>query len=380
MKLVSRILIVVCSVLCLQACSRGDSKADSHLFTVQKQALSSTLYYSGIIQPLHTMVIPSPADGIVVEMPHQYGEPVKMGELLFRLSSAKFLTDYKSALTAYIKAKSDFNNGQTQLSEAQFLHKNQLISDDEFKLKQSSYYAAQLTLLQAKDALELFLSQLDIKDINLYKLNIADIEKITQAMHLKMDSDSLKISSPVDGVILAMTKGEEDNKKIGKGDAIKQGDVLAVIGDMSGLSVRIKVNELVINQLKVGQRVQVTGIAFPEEVLQGEITRVDRQGDGVNSGLPTFAVEVAVKHLSDAQQQRIHPGMSAKVEINLQEAPQISIPINAITEKNGESFVNVYDPASRHTRLIGIRTGKTSEQSVSVLSGLSLGDKIVLPD
>ena len=78
---------------------------NAHLETVTSKSLSSTLYYSGTIQPLRSLVVPSPVDGVVVEMPLQYGEAVEPGKLVFMLSSAKFLTDYKSALMQYIEGE-----------------------------------------------------------------------------------------------------------------------------------------------------------------------------------------------------------------------------------------------------------------------------------
>lgn len=353
---------------------------DSQIVNVESRSFSNTLFYSGTIQPLKIVVVPSAADGAVVEMPFQYGEPVKAGQLLFMISSAKFLADYKTALMQYIKAKSEFNNHQTLLSEGKFLHKNQLISDDDFKMKQSNYYAAQLALLQAKDALEILLRQLDIKNINLYKLTIADVDKITQAMHLQMSSENLRILSPSNGIILAASKNDDENKKTLKGDVVKQGDVLAVIGDMSGVSVRIKVNELSVNQLKPGLKVKITGVAFPDEILQGEIKRVDRQGESMGGSLPMFNVEVSVPHLTEAQQKIIHAGMSAKVEIDIQQKSQMMIPIMAVHEKNGEAFVRAYDAKTKKIHEVVIKTGITTMDSVVVLAGLKQGDKIVLPN
>ncbi len=124
-------------------------------------------------------------------------------------------------------------------------------------------------------------------------------------------------------------------KKLIKGDAIKQGDVLAIIGDIEGISVQIKVNELTINQIKLGQPVKVTGIAFPDYILDGKITRIDKQGEASNGGLPTFSAEVVVPHLTEAEKKEIHVGMSAKVEINIEEDKQIMVPITAVKEKNG---------------------------------------------
>ncbi len=374
-----QIMFLVCSAL-LQGCSNEPKLENSHFETVESRSESNTLYYSGSIQPLRSLVITSPVDGVVVEMPLQYGESVDPGKLVFMLSSPKFLTDYKSALMQYIKAKSDFNTSKVQLSEGEFLHKNLLISDDDFKMKEANYYSNRLVLLQAKDALENLLQQMDIKDIDLYNLSISDIDKIDQAMHLQKKSESLRILSPASGVLLAPTKSEDDAKKIAKGDVVKQGDVLAVIGDMSGVSVRIKVNELTVNQLKVGQKVTVTGIAFPDYILEGNISRVDRQAEASSSGIPAFAVEVSVPKLTQEQQNAIHVGMSAKVDINLSEDARIMIPVTAIVEKNGVSFVKTYDKQTKKIKEVLVRTGKSTPDAVNVLAGLSPGDKIVVPN
>ena len=368
-------------IIVLQAACSKEPKLDgSHLETVQARSYANTLFYTGTIRPLKTLVIPSPADGAIIDMPFQYGEHVKTGQLLYMLSSAKFLSDYKTALLQYLKAKNEFGNSEAQLKEGEFLHKNELISDDEFKNKKSNFYASQLSLVQAKDALENLIHQLNLKEGNLYNLSIADIDKINDAMHLKTDSDSLRVTSPTAGVVLSMSKNEDEVKKLAKGDVVKQGDVLAIIGDMSGLSVRIKVNEMTVNQIKAGQKVSVTGAAFPDDLLTGEISRVDRQAEVSNGGMPTFAVEVIVPTLTQAQQQYIHVGMSAKVEINIDDAPQIIIPINAIQEKNGNAFVKRYDNQSHSIIEIAVKTGTSTIDSVTVTAGLKSGDKIVVPD
>ena len=380
MHSIKQFAIIVLLPVLLLACSREPKLKDAHLETVAPQSSSSTLFYSGSILPLRSLVIPSPVDGVVVEMPMQYGEAVEPGKLVFMLSSAKFLADYKAALMQYIKAKSDFNTSKVQLSEGDFLHKNLLISDDDFKVKQANYYSSRLVLLQAKDALENLLQQMDIKDVDLYNLTIADIDKIDQAMHLQKKSENLRILSPAVGVLLAPAKGDEDSKKVAKGDVVKQGDVLAIIGDMSGISVRIKVNELTVNQLKVGQKVKVTGIAFPDHVLDGKISRVDRQAETSSSGIPSFAVEVAVAELTKPQQLAIHVGMSAKVEINLSDDERMMIPVAAILEKNGASFVKALDQKSGKIKEVLVQTGKSTPVSVAVLTGLKAGDKIVVPN
>lgn len=373
-------VVIMAVILLLQACSHEPNIKGGHLVTIETHSLKNSLYYSGIVQPLQTIVIPSPADGVVIDMPFQYGQQVRAGQLLFLISSTKFVSDYKSALTQFVKAKSEFDNSKNELSEAKFLHKNELISDDQFKMKQSSFYANQLSLLEARDTLENLLRQLNIKGINLDELSISDIDKITKALHLQDTSDNLRILSPATGIVLSPNKGEDETKKIMKGDAVKQSDALAIIGDMSGLTVRVKINELTVNLLKEGQKVIVTGIAFPEYSLHGEIKRVDRQGDVSSSGLPTFAVEIVVPTLTPAQQKIIHAGMSVKVEINIEEEPQITVPVQAIKDKNGVSYVQVYDDQSGKLKDVQVVTGKTTADLAAIVSGLKAGDKVFVAD
>lgn len=377
-----RFMTFSCLCFFLFACS-NESPVKGKVITLQSKPVLNTLFYSGIIQPLQTLVVTSPADGVVLTMPFQYGEMVKAGQLLFTLSSTKFSSDYKAALMAYIKAKNDFNTAQTQLTEAKFLHKNELISDDDFKSKQSNFYSAQLALLQAKDNLQNFMQQIHIKNIDLYNLTIADIDKITQALHLQNNADQmeqLRVVAPRMGTILAPNKNDDENKKITAGDAVKQGDVLAVIGDRRGLSVRIKVNELTVNQLKIGQKVTLTGIAFPDHVLMGNINRVDRQGETTAGGLPTFSVQIIVPKLTPEQQKQIHIGMSVKVEITIEDEPTLMLPLSALIEKNGQTYVLKRDNKTGKWREVLVKTGKTTLDSVGILSGLKVGDQVVIPN
>ena len=362
-----------------QACSSEDIKKNQTIIPTESKIVHHTLFYSGIIQPLKTIVIPSPADGVVLDMLFQYGEVVQSGRLLFTLSSTKFLTDYKAALTQYVKAKNEFNTSKSQLSEAEFLHKHLLISDDDFKMKQSNFYSNRLALLQAKDALEGLTDQAAIQDIDFDRLTIVDFDNIIEAMHLNKHSENLRVLAPTTGLILFSNRNEDESKKIVKGDAVKQGDVLAIIGDMNGITVHIKVNELTVNQLQSGQLVKVTGLAFPDDILIGEIKRIDHQGEGANGGLPFFSVEVVVPKLTKEQQQRIHVGMSAKVEIDIKEESRIMVPIAAINEKNNMSTVRLYNEKSKTLQEVAVKTGITTAQSVVILSGLKPGDKIAIP-
>lgn len=372
------IIIAICFLACKPK-NNGEHQAKEEVYTVALQPYSTKLFFSGIIHPQKTIVITSPADGVIQEMLFHFGDKVKVNQLLFNISSEKFQTDYKTALMAYIKAKNEFSTNHTQMVQGEFLHKNQLISDDEFKNKKSNYYNAQLALVQAKEALHVMLKQLTVQGFNIDELTIENIDKITEALHAQGDSQKLQVKAPVAGVALLPVKSDAENeaKKIGKGDQVKQGDVLAVIGDVAGFAIHVNVNEFNINQIKVGQKVLVSGAAFPEFTLQGEISGIDRQAQQNSSGMPFFPVEVTVPKLTEKQQEMIHVGMSAKVEINVESEPKIAVPIVAVIEKNGGTFVKLKNSKTGKIQELAVKTGQTTEDSVVIESDLKEGDKIV---
>ncbi len=375
-------LLIFTLMLMIASCGENKSSTASNEteMTVASSASSSALYFSGTVQPLKTIVITSPADGVVNDMEFHYGDTVKSSQLLFKISSEKFKSDYKAALMQYIKAKNDFNTAQSQLKESDFLHKNQLISDDDFKGKQSNYYNAQLSMVEAQDALGLMLKQLAVPGVKLDQLTIQNIDKISQALNINGGTQELQIVAPGTGVVLLATKANssDEAKKLEKGDLVKQGDVLAEIGDVTGLTIHINVNEFNINQLKIGQKVIVTGAAFPGIELQGQITGLDRQGQAAAGGMPIFPVEIVVAKLTSDQQAVIHVGMSAKVQINIEQPEQIKIPITAVLQKEGVTLVKEKD-SHGSVKEVAVKTGQTTINDVVIDEGLKVGDKILVP-
>jgi multidrug efflux pump subunit AcrA (membrane-fusion protein) len=375
-------ITILCVMLMLAACGRDQHNSENKktkIVTVKPHALTTALYYSGIVQPLNTVVITAPTDGVVSDMKFHYGDVVTAGQLLFTLTSEKFQADYKDALMAYVKAKTEFTNQQSLLSESEFLYKNQLISMDDYKAKKTNFFNAQLGFIQAKDVLAVYLKRLAINDVDLFSLSIENVEKINQLLHGKQDAQVLQVASPAAGVILLPIKNDNsDNqsKKTMKGDQVKQGDVLAMIGDVSGLTIHINVNEYNVNELKIGQAVKVTGTAFSGLELQGAISSIDRQGQTSQGGTPVFPVEVVVSKLSPEAQKSIHMGMSAKVEILLQGPEVITVPIAAVIQKNGASYLRV--KTENKVKEVLVKTGQTTQDEVVISSNLNAGDRVVI--
>lgn len=379
---ISRFLLSIIFIINGSAC--GPQDQNSHLkkqqfLTVEAKLLSSPLFYSGIIQPLQTVVVSSPTEGNIQEMLFHYGDFVQKGKLLFTLSSEKFRSDYKTAFMQYIKAKSEFDTSQGQLFQSQFLLKNGLISKDELNAKERSFYTAKLALFQAKDALNFLMKQEPKQVLKIDQFNIEDIDELAKVLQAQGDSQILHITSPAEGIVLLPNKSDNEGevKKIDKGDQIKKEQTLALIGDTSGFMVRVNVSEFTINQLHIGQKVKITGAAFPEFTLQGKISSIERQAQSNSNNMPVFPIEIVVSSLTQKERETIHIGMSAKVEIDVESDAKMTVPISAVFEKNGNTFVKVRDVKTKKVKEVLVKTGQTTLDSVIIDAGLKAGDTIV---
>ena len=106
MKLKSMVWIgaILIFILFAHACVSHPKKEaikKEEVLTLISKPLSANLFFSGIVQPLKTRVITSPADGVIQDMFIHYGDHVKAGNLLFTISSEKFQSDFKTALMQY---------------------------------------------------------------------------------------------------------------------------------------------------------------------------------------------------------------------------------------------------------------------------------------
>lgn len=360
----------------------NQSTRDHAILTIQQTTPHTEIYSTGILKPTNVTTIASPADGYIIKTLFQYGDRVKTGQPLFLLSSQKLLDEYRHLLTDYIKAKTTALNSKNQMQQSKLLHQKQLISDDEFRLQKNTWYHDQLTLLQTRASLDSLSRQLHLKDDSTRQLNINNIEKITEALRIKDDALQLIVYAPTDGVILSPSQqnnNTETSRLFIKGDAIKQGEALALIGNTHILRVVIPINEFHINQLHIGMPVSLTGSAFPDIQLHGKISAIHLEASGNQDGTPHFPVEITVPLDSALAKSHIHPGMSSEIIIPITGEPGIMIPIRAVNHSSTGHFVDVIDPKTHVIAKRSIRTGETSENQVMIKSGLAIGDQIVIP-
>ena len=164
------------------------------------------------------------------------------------------------------------------------------------------------------------------------------------------------------------------------GDALSTGSDLCTIYDLSYLEMTIKVDELQVSSLKVGQSVQVTADAVKDKTYEGLVTRVSMKGD-TSGGTTTYPVTVRIDETTG-----LRPGMNANAEIVVAQAKNaLTVPNAAIVRGNyvlvrqdSPSAVNADASMSAPEGYVyvKVKTGVSDDNYTQVTSGLSESDTI----
>ena len=139
------------------------------------------------------------------------------------------------------------------------------------------------------------------------------------------------------------------------------------------MTLTVAVDESDISSVKTGMSAEITVNALPEEVFEGEITKVAKTGSG-NGGSSKFDVEITLD-----RQGEMLSGMSASAVISLYEKMDVlTLPAAALTEEGGKTIV--YTALDKKTgepvSPVEVTTGLSDGETVEILSGLQSGDSV----
>lgn len=372
-------LLLPLMVFLLYACKPGKSGTDKlaqGTYQVKKEAITRRLNFTGTIQPLSEQALSAPAEATVESMNFHYGQWVHKGQVIMTLNSTELQKQYNDTLTEYLKAKDNFNITQAKFNGTKELWKAGLISKNNFMSEQSSVDTARMSLMQASRKLNEMLEKMDAEPgQNLSRLSLADFEQVKKVLATNHNIIHLKASS--DGIVLYPPKsGEDKNNRVSVGSTVKSGQVLALVGNLTGVSVEIDVPEVDIDKIESGMQASITGIAFGGETLKGRVTAVNSQASNTSpGGLPSFSAVVEVPMLTAQQRDKIKVGMSAAIELTVSSPDQIMIPIKAVKLEKGVSMVEIKTPEGKKIKR-AISTGAATADKVIVTTGLKAGEVI----
>ncbi|MCP4475266.1 MAG: HlyD family efflux transporter periplasmic adaptor subunit [Gammaproteobacteria bacterium] len=383
-------LILIISLITVSGCGnhqQAKQQVDTTAYTVKAQSWQQTLYFSGTLRPLEIKPIVAPVDGAIANIGTHPGQSIKEGALLYTITTQLAEKTFQPAFTSYLKDKKALADADQKQQNSKLLYDNEILSRNEYQQSLEGYYTAQLTAIQSKQTLEQALSSLKLEQNNkalfilITHLDLSRVDDIKRVLSEVTEIDQFSIYSPVDGLLLLPTtdSGSSNSKSTAKGigSNVKQGELLGKIGTTNGIAVDIQIDEANITKLHPGQSAIVSTLILPGQRLKGILSRINVEAES-SHGSPQFMGTVTIAKLSKQIKQQLRFGVNAKVEIQAEGKKAIFIPIDAITENNGNTTVEKVD-ANGKTTTTAVTIGTTLEKRVMIISGLSEGDKILVP-
>jgi RND family efflux transporter MFP subunit len=193
---------------------------------------------------------------------------------------------------------------------------------------------------------------------------------------LRADADVAKHQSQYTSLI-AERDGVITEIHAEPGQVVTSGETVAKVAVPDMLEVLIAVPESRIKNLASGSATAVRLWADRSKLYVGKIREISPSADSLTR---TFNVRVSVTN-PDAG---IHMGMTAGVKLPStdnktgEEAKSYTIPNSAVTEQNGTTLAWVVDEKTYQVQPRNITVGPYTESGVTVSSGLSEGETIVV--
>lgn len=175
------------------------------------------------------------------------------------------------------------------------------------------------------------------------------------------------------GDMSSLLGGAAEGGELKAGSRISAGQPVFQILDLQDMRVRAQVEEADIPRVQVGQEVEVYLDAYPDTVFTGTVVQVGIKAEQGSAGTTVFPVIVQL----DRTEVPLRVGYNATVDIKvLSREKIISLPVTAVLQENGASYVYVVEEGRARRREVKI--GEKSEEWVEVVSGLAEGDRVVV--
>ena len=374
-------------------------------YVVTPQELSSSVSLVGKLEPLKQVSVVSPFTGKIAEKFFEYGQEVNKGQLLLKMDTEELSARIREATAKYIladqklreiknwdqgteaaqarrglsRSKHALDTAARNRDDAKVLFDRGIISRSELESAEEALRNAQLELNSAEDSLTAILEKGSPDNVR-----VAEFEFENASLELDRLKEQLgmaEVVSPVKGIILLPQVTGTETKRVERGISVNQGEMLVSVGDLEGYSVKCRVDEIDIGKIKIGQPVSVTGDAFPELSLPGQISHASSQAAAADgfSQVPMFDVTVTIASLPPAAAELLRLGMSCNLQVQVYDNPEaLMVPIHMVHTDGPGPWVYVLIKTTGAVERVPVKTGMTTIDSVEILDGLKAGDTVVM--
>jgi multidrug resistance efflux pump len=283
----------------------------------------------------------------------------------------------KKAEAEEIAANASDESALQQARDAEARAKLELIKNDmlpkiEAEKNTLAYEQAQATLKQLQDSFPL---KRAAAAANIKALAIRRDRSANTMRQAESNADKMLIVSPLPGVAVIKTTWKSGGAPVEfiEGDEVRPGQPVVEVVNPTAMRVRARVNQADVNELRVGQPVQVGLDAYPSLSFPGNITQISpiAQQSTLSPKVRTFVVLVIVH----GSHPNLMPDLTASLDVQLERtAGAIVVPRDSLVMDGEQAYVMVQRGSGFERHDVAVGTMSATEAVVT--NGLDAGATI----
>lgn len=392
---------------------------------VEKRTIKEMVSASGKVFPQTEVKISSDVSGEIVQLSVEEGDSVVVGQLLAKIDPDAYQSQVERGVAGVNSAKAQAANSRSQienmkaqkaqivaqLENAKEIYKRNKTLNEQGVLSDADFQSAESNL-RALEA-NLTSSEASIKAAQ-ESAKAAQFQIASSEASLKELRTSLKrttIYAPVSGVI-SLLNVEQGERVVGT--IQMTGTEMMRLANLNSMEVQVEVSENDIPRVSIGDVVDIEVDAYLDRTFKGKVFQIANSASNTATSqaaslttdqVTNFIVTINIDPTSYAdlvtktKPYPFRPGMSASVEINTATNEDVvSIPIQAVTTRevdkegkkgkarqvsqkdddNLKEVVFVVPAEADTVQMVVVKTGIQDNDYIQILSGLDVGQKVVI--
>ncbi len=301
---------------------------------VSEGSISEKMTLSGTLEALNSADIVAKTSGKVAGIGVDVGSRVSAGQVLMSLEAEELAAAVSSAEASLETARVTYDLALKKYERGKELYQSGAVAQADFE---ENYEGALRKAAAGVKSFQAALAQSQAR----YKETV--------------------IKSPFNGIVTA--------RNINVGELAGTSTPLFTVSNLDILFVSVNVNEQQVNKLAEGQKVRVRVTAVDQSPLTGVVTNIALAADTKTKAFP-------VKIQLENKNHKLKPGMFAEVLLEKELEKSLLIPREAVLTSDGKNKVFVLiDGIARERQ---VETGPTDGKNISVLTGLTKDDKVII--
>lgn len=352
----------------------------------RRETLISTLPTNGKVEPIEWLSVRVDTPGLVVKVPVRQGQEVSKGALIAQISAPGLVEQLRGAQARESGAQSELETLGAGGRTSELAQIENELNTAKFRRDQAQREYGSLKRLSEKQAAtatevedarsKLRQAELDIESLTRKRAALvskADIAAGQARLRETQSSVRLIQQKLSQGLLRAPMSGEVYELPARPGSYLNAGDLVASIGKLDRLRVRVYVDEPELGRVSVGQPVRITWSGLPGREWLG---KVEKEATAVVS-LGTRQVGEVLCTIDNPDRELV-PGTNVDAEIRTNVAEN-TLTIPKETLRRESNSVGVYVLKDGRVRWNKVKTGPSSVTRAAILEGLREGDSVALP-